>query len=97
MAPSDTVLERFSLHLASALSSLQQSAQGREINRAVSRGPLSKVQRSKLDIALHEMALEIAQNITENFVERLMQKSTTDSVDEEPPIDFTDKWISQGP
>lgn len=100
MATSSGVLDRFSQHLAIALGSLQQSAQGKEIKRATSSEPLSGVQRSELDLALREMALETAQTVARSFVERLMQRLAPDYVEEgqpvaEPPINFTEKWINQ--
>ncbi|GAW24130.1 hypothetical protein ANO14919_137110 [Xylariales sp. No.14919] len=74
MATSSSLLDRFSLLIATALGALQQSAQRKEIERAVTSEPLSEVQPFELDLALRELALETAQTITRDFVERLTKK-----------------------
>ncbi|RWA08568.1 hypothetical protein EKO27_g6536 [Xylaria grammica] len=74
MATSSSLLDRFSLLIATALGALQQSAQRKEIERAVTSEPLSEVQPFELDLALRELALETAQTITKDFVERLTKK-----------------------
>jgi hypothetical protein len=74
MTTSSSLLDKFSLLLATGLGTLQQSAQRKEIERALSVEPLSEVQPYELDLVLHQMAMETAQQISGDFVERLTKK-----------------------
>jgi len=74
MTTSSSLLDKFSLLLATGLGNIQQSTQRKEIEHALSVEPLSEVQPYELNLALHQMALETAQQITKDFVERLTTK-----------------------
>ncbi|RYP77562.1 hypothetical protein DL770_007063 [Monosporascus sp. CRB-9-2] len=92
MSTSSSFLDKFSLLLATGLGTLQQSAQRKEIERALSTEPLSEVQPYEFDLALREMAFETAQQITKDFVERLTKKlrpelPASPPIEKAPPVE----------
>jgi outer membrane biosynthesis protein TonB len=74
MATSSSLLDQFSLLIATSLGALQQDAQRKEIERALSTEPLSGVQPYELDLALRQIAYEAAQKIAADFVPQLKLK-----------------------
>jgi outer membrane biosynthesis protein TonB len=74
MATSSSLLDQFSLLIATSLGALQQEAQRKEIERAMTTEPLSLIQHYELDLALRRMAYETAQKIAVDFVPTLMAK-----------------------
>jgi hypothetical protein len=74
MATNSTLLDQFSLLVATALGTLQQEPQRKEIERAMATEPLSVVQPYEFDLALRQMAYETAQKIAADFVKDLKSK-----------------------
>lgn len=74
LATSGSLLDQFSLLLATSLGSLQQASQRNEIERALSTEPLKDVQPYELSLALRDLAYETAQQITTDFVSKLKSK-----------------------
>lgn len=74
MATSSSPLDQFSHLIATSLRALQQDAQRKEIERAMSTEPLSEVQSYELDLALRQLAYETAPKIAAAFVPNLKSK-----------------------
>jgi len=74
MATSSSLLDQFSLLLATGLGTLQASSQRTDIELAVTTGALAGVQQYELHLALRELAFETAQAIAGDFVEKLTAK-----------------------
>ncbi|KAI1113061.1 PLC-like phosphodiesterase [Nemania sp. NC0429] len=82
-------------HIKTELISIQNSLQGKDIDDAILSSTFMTT-APDLDVALRKIALDIAQTLAQDIFERVKQTMAPDNVEEqEPPIDFTDKWISQ--